>query len=61
METLYECLKEGKDVNQTTSVVHFAESHNDAVTWLENNGGGVYRNALHRFQFRVSAKSGGLS
>jgi len=53
LKTTYECCTEGKDVNRTLSVIHYANSSSEALLWLENNGGGVYRNTLHNYQFHV--------
>jgi len=57
MNTIYECCKAGKDVNKTLKVVHNANTELNAIDWLEKNGGGVYRNALHKFQFTVKGKT----
>jgi len=54
-ETIYQCCKCGKDVNKTLSVVHCADTEAEALKWLEDNGGGVYRNILHRIKFEVKA------
>ena len=56
MSTIYTCCKEGKDVNKTLKVVHYASTEELAMKWLENNGGGIYRNILHNFQLYVSPK-----
>ena len=41
METIYECILEG--------TIHFAQTQQDALEWLDANPTGKYRNALHRF------------
>lgn len=52
-QTIYQCCQKGKDVNQSLSITHYADTEKEAITFLENNGGGVYRNTLHNFQFTV--------
>ena len=52
-QTIYHCCQQGKDVNKTLSVVHYADTEALAIKWLEQHGGGIYRNSLHNFQFRV--------
>jgi hypothetical protein len=54
MSTVYHCCKRLKDVNGTLDVVHYANSEKEAVEWLENNGGGVYKNTLHNFEMNVA-------
>ena len=54
-QTVHECCVMGKDVNRSLSVVHYANSSSDAMSWLENNGGGVYKNVLHNYQFYVES------
>ena len=56
MATIYKCCKQGKDVNKTLIVVYEAKTEIEAIEWLENNGGGVYKNTLHNFQFYVEGK-----
>jgi len=55
--TIHECCKPYKDVNKTTSIVHYAQTTKEAIEWLESNGGGIYKNTLHKYQFDVAAKS----
>lgn len=49
MSTIYECCKIRSDVNNTPYPVHYAKTEYEAIKWLEDNGGGVYRNLLHKF------------
>jgi hypothetical protein len=49
METIYECI-----LGNTT---HFAQTEREAMTWLDENPTGKYRNALHRFEIK-GAKNG---
>ncbi len=44
--TIYHCI-------QGPSVARYADTETEAVKWLEGNGGGVYRNSLHRFDMPV--------
>ena len=54
MSTVYQCCKQGKDVNKTLTVIHCADTEREAIEWLEKNDGGIYRNILHNFQFYVA-------
>ena len=56
MSTIYECYKNGKDVNKSLQLVHHAQTEALAIEWLEKNGGGNYKNVLHNFQFYVTPK-----
>lgn len=53
MSTIYECCKHHKDVNAMLYVVHYAKTEMEAIVWLQQNGGGVYRNTLHRFEMNI--------
>jgi hypothetical protein len=55
-QTIYECCKRGEDVNQTPFVIGYADTQREAIEYLENNGGGIYRNALHRFRIYINPK-----
>jgi len=57
MATIYKCCKQGKDVNKTLQVIHEAATEELAIEWLEKNGGGIYKNILHNFQFYVEPKN----
>ena len=46
MKTVYECIQRG-------IIVHYAASDQTAIEWLENNGGGIFKNTLHNFQINV--------
>lgn len=54
--SIYQCCVEGKDVNKTLQVVYEADTGSEAIKWLEEHGGGVYRNDMHNFQFRVDSQ-----
>lgn len=57
MSTIYQCLK--RDVRYTPplmSVKHEAATEREAIAWLEQNGGGIYRNLLHSFDCEVRVK-----
>jgi hypothetical protein len=54
MSTIYECCKQGKDVNKTQQEVHCEPTEALAIEWLEKNGGGIYKNVLHNFEFYVA-------
>ncbi len=57
MGTIYQCLKrDGRYTPPMMTVVHEAESSGEAVRWLENNGGGIFRNLIHNFDCGVAAK-----
>ena len=54
METIYQCLQVK---NGHMQVVREEKSQALAISWLEKNGGGIYRNVLHCFEFKVNANS----
>ena len=55
--TVYQCIKpDTRYIPAHMVVVHEADSQLDAIEWLENNGGGVYRNLLHNFDMTVNPK-----
>jgi len=54
METVYQCCRQGKDVNKILQPIHCEPTQADAIKWLEANGGGIYRNILHNIQFYIS-------
>jgi len=56
MSTVYQCCKRTGDVSGILKVVHEAETQTEAVEWLERNGGGIYKNLLHKFQLYIAAK-----
>ena len=56
MTTIYECCKQDNDVNKTLLLIHNAKTEKEAINWLEQNGGGIYRNILHGFQFYVASQ-----
>jgi hypothetical protein len=56
MDTIYQCCKQGKDVNETPQKVHCEPTQALAIEWLKKNGGGIYRNILHNFQFYVGSE-----
>ena len=50
--TIFECHQRNK--NGLLEVKYKADTQNQAIQWLKNNGGGVYKNILHQFQMSVS-------
>ena len=56
MGTIYQCCIQMKDVNKTPQEVHCEPTEALAIEWLQENGGGIYRNALHNFRFYVEPK-----
>ena len=57
MGTIYQCLT--VDVRYTPpkhTLVHEAETESEAMLWLEQNGGGIYRNILHNFDVTIQPK-----
>lgn len=46
--TIYECSQKGV-------VVYSGDTEEDAVNWLEQNGGGLFKNILHNYQYTVNA------
>ena len=57
MTTVYQCIKLDRRYAPARRVVaHEAATQREAIEWLEHHGGGIYRNALHRFQYDVASK-----
>ena len=56
-ETIHECCAIGNDVNRTPKPIHYAGTYQDAIYYLKKNGGGLYRNALHKFEHKVPGLS----
>ena len=57
MGTVYQCIKPDTRYKPTwMKVIHEANTAAEAIEWLENNGGGVYRNLLHNFDMTVNPK-----
>lgn len=53
--SIYQCLR--RDDHYTPPlmrVMHEAATQREAITWLEENGGGIYRNLLHQFECGVA-------
>ena len=48
--TIFQCVK-------NNCIIHEAATERDAIEWLENNGGGIYRNILHKFEYRVISRT----
>lgn len=56
MGTIYQCLQiDNRYSPPIKKVVFEAASEVGAIDWLEQNGGGVYKNILHNFEFTVKA------
>ena len=45
-ETIYECWQDNK-------LVYYCNTGKGALNWLSLNGGGTYKNTLHKFQMFV--------
>lgn len=57
--SIFQCLtKDDRYVPPVLTVVHEAESEVAAISWLEKNGGGIYKNLLHNFSMKVDAING---
>ena len=54
--TSHECCSRSKDINARLEVRHYAVTQKEAIEWLEAHGGGIYRNALRGYKFRVLAR-----
>ena len=48
-ETIYQCL------TKSGTFIRDFPTQRQAIDWLERNGGGIYRNILHRFNCQVDA------
>lgn len=57
MSTIYQCIKPDNRYKPPIKTVIFeASSEKEAINWLEQNGGGIYRNTLHNFECGIKAK-----
>ena len=55
--TIYHCLKvDHRYTPPLEEVVYKADTSEEAYRWLENNGGGLYRNILHHVEFTVKKR-----
>ena len=55
MGTVYQCIKpDSRYIPKRMAVVHEADTQLEAIEWLENNGGGVYRNLLHCYDMTIN-------
>ena len=55
-ETIYQCRQHLPGTNPVRyGPVHYAKTEAEGMDWLSKNGGGLYRNDLHRFEFPVAA------
>jgi hypothetical protein len=60
MSTIYECLRKDKRYIPTKYILLYnAPSEKEAIEYLEQNGGGIYRNILHRFEMEVKSNNKG--
>ena len=50
--TIYRCLQ--TNTNGTMEIKHEASTEIGALSWLSQNGGGVYHNILHKFKLKVN-------
>lgn len=42
--------------DKQNNILNSKATYNEAVAWLEDNGGGIYMNALHRTRVAIKAK-----
>ena len=57
MNTIYHCLAVDKRyIPPRRTVMYQALTEKEAIEWLENNGGGVYRNTLANFEMKVEKR-----
>lgn len=55
--TIYQAYKVDKRyIPSKYTLVYCGQTEKDVIEWLENNGGGVYRNVLHRFEYYVKGE-----
>lgn len=54
MGTIYHCLQiDSRSIPPQRILRHEAKTEADAMRWLEENGGGTYRNILHNFDLTI--------
>jgi len=51
LKTVYKCTRQRKD--GSTEAIHYEKTQEEAIRWLEQNGGGIFEHTLHRFKFKV--------
>ena len=51
LKTVYKCTRQRKD--RSTEAIHYEKTQEGAIRWLEQNGGGIFENTLHKFKFKV--------
>lgn len=52
-QTIYHCVQKGR-------IVYYGNTIEEAIKWLEENGGGDFYNNLHKYNFKVKAIKGVL-
>jgi hypothetical protein len=58
MSTVFQCLKpDYRYIPTLKRLVYEAPTETAAIQWLEQNGGGIYRNLLHNFDMKVDGIS----
>lgn len=52
--SIYQCIKkDNRYIPPLARIVYEAATEEEAIEWLEKNGGGVYRNILHNFDCEI--------
>jgi hypothetical protein len=58
-ETIHEAFSvDRKTIPYTMKKVFCGDTLDETLEYLEKNGGGIYRNTLHNFQFSVHSTKG---
>ena len=55
ISTIHECCSRSKNINASLAVRHYAKTRREAIQWLEAHGGGIYRDAIRGYKFRILA------
>jgi hypothetical protein len=56
-KTIYQAIQYDKRyIPIKCNIVYYGQTEEDVIEWLENNGGGYYRNVLHQFEYYVKGR-----
>lgn len=56
--TIHHCLSyDNKTTPPTRKLTYEADTEQEAIRYLEKNGGGLYRNILHNLEYKVRANA----
>jgi hypothetical protein len=54
--SIYQCIKvDDRYIPPRETIVYESPTESEAIEWLQNNGGGIYRNILHHTNCPITA------